>query len=253
MRHSISILLFLLPIFNLFAQVPGGKPPGQGGELAKIGKVSGFVKDEWTREGIEYAVVAFFRGTDSIPISGASTDNKGFFNVTDLAPGKYRLRITFVGYETVWQDSIEISPAKKEYFFAALFLQVPMGTQNEVKISAEKEMVESGIDKKIYNVGKDISASGSTIADVLQNVPSVSLDMDRNVQLRGNGNVNILIDGKPSTLSGRGGLDQLPASMIDKVEVITNPSARYDPDGVSGIINIITKKNSAQGLTGSVA
>ena len=226
MRSILVLLsLFFISPWNAFGQTPDGKP--QGGELQKIGKVSGFVKTAEGKAGIEYAIVALFRNADTLPFSGGITDNKGFFRVDELIPGNYRIRVSFLSFETIWLDSIHIHPGKREVFFEQIEMHEAIANLNEVKITAEKEMIEGGIDKKVYNVGKDISSSGSTIADVLQNVPSVSLDMDRNVQLRGSGNVNILIDGKPSTLSGRGGLDQLPASMVDKVEIIKNLNLRF--------------------------
>jgi outer membrane receptor protein involved in Fe transport len=222
-------------------------PPGQG--QPKIGKVSGFVVEDSTGAPIEYAVITLMRIKDSLRLGGI-TDAKGFFQVTEIPPGFFRFKVGFVGYKTYY-DSLTITPETPGRVFEKITLKPTM--TEEVKITAEASMIESGIDKKVYYVGKDISSAGSTAADILQNVPSVTMDMDRNVQLRGSANVNILINGRPSTLTGQGGLEQLPASMIERIEIVTNPSAKYDPDGMSGIINIITRNNTDKGLSGSLS
>lgn len=223
--------------------MPGG--PG----APKIGKVSGFVVDAVNDAPVEYAVITLLRRSDSSKVGGI-TDAKGFFQIAEIPAGMYSLKVAFVGYKPLY-DSVLIKPDAPEKFFQKLALQTV--STEDVKITAEADMIESGIDKKVYYVGKDISGAGSTAADILQNVPSVTMDMDRNVQLRGSANVNILINGRPSTLTGQGGLEQLPASMIERIEIVTNPSAKYDPDGMSGIINIITRNNTDQGLSGSLS
>lgn len=216
------------------------------------GKISGYVVEGSTGLELEYAVITLFKGEDSLPASGTLSDAKGFFKIDLLGMGTYRLQCTYIGFDPIIINDIKITENYSPIFYEKIEMAVVVSL-NEVEITAERQMLETGIDKKVYNVGKDLASVGGTVADILQNVPSVTLDMDRNVQLRGSTNVNILIDGKPSTLSGRGGLDQMPANMIEKIEVITNPSAKFDPDGIAGIINIITKKQSALGLNGNIA
>lgn len=237
-KSTASVFLSLLLLFLVFPAITPAQGPG---------RVSGTVTDGTTAAPLEYAVVKLKSKADST-LSGGITNDKGYFEITRLAAGTWYLDVSFVGYKP-FRDTLEISVASPEKKYAAI--QLRDAVAEEVVITEEAGMIDNGIDKRVYKVGKDISSSGSSAADVLQNVPSVTVDMDRNIQFRGNGNVNILINGRPSTLTGAGGLDQLPAAMIDRIEVISNPSAKYDPDGTAGIINIITRNAGTKGLSGS--
>ena len=229
---------------------PQGGAPG-GGQMPAIGKVIGTVVDSETGKPINYAVVSVVRIKDKTVAGGGYTDDKGYFQIEALPPGLFKLKVTFIGYLETLTDSFLLMPKNPEKFFDKINLRPNSKQLKTVEVAADKSMLSGGIDKKIYNVEKDLSNTGGSAVDVLQNVPSVTVDQDKNISLRG-ANVNILIDGKPSNMTAAGALDQLPAGSIDRIEVITNPSAKYDPDGVGGIINIILKKNDKPGFNGSV-
>ncbi len=237
----------------MFAQPPHGGAPN--GNMPEIGIVKGKIFDSQTQKPVEYATVALIRVKDSAIVNGTTTTAAGLFEMKDLKFGKYRIRIGFVGYKNKIVDSIFIYPKQTTVDLGQIFIDNASTNLSEVKIKAENDMLITGIDKKIYNVEKNLVASGGSATDVLQNIPSVNVDMDGNVTMRGSGNLTILIDGKPSGMvaaSKSQALEQIPASSIQSIEIITNPSAKYDPEGMSGIINIILKKNLKQGLNGTV-
>lgn len=226
-----------------------GEGPG-----VRFGAITGTILDSETGKPVEFATIALFNSSDSI-ITGAITSANGNFKLEQIPFGKFHLEITFIGYKTFRKDSILISPESPEVNLGKLYLSPNSELLKEVEITGEKRMIEMAIDKKVFNVEKNITSSGGSATDVLQNVPSVSVDIDGNVSLRGSGNVTVLIDGKPSGLTGSSRtaiLQQIPASSIESIEVITNPSVKYDPDGMSGIINIILKKNQKKGANGSI-
>ncbi len=252
----IFITLFTALYLTSHSQAPAGGLP-QGGnaptgnqQMPAIGKVMGVVVDAETNLPISYAVVSVTRLKDKSIAGGGYTDDKGYFQIENLSPGLFKLKITFIGYIETTTDSFLITPKNSEKFFDKISLKTNTKQIKTVEIEGDKGIMQNGIDKKIYNVEKDLANSGGSATDVLQNVPSVTVDQDKNISLRG-ANVNILIDGKPSNMSAAGALDQLPAGSIDRIEVITNPSAKYDPDGVGGIINIVLKKNNKPGFNGS--
>lgn len=255
---KLTIIAVLTAItLGLNAQTPpaGGPPQGGGapggGQMPAIGKVMGTVVDSETGKPVSYAVVSVVKLKDKTVAGGGYTDDKGYFQIENLPLGLVKLKITFIGYLETQTDSFLLIPKSPEKFFEKINLRPNSKQLKTVTVEADKNMLQSGIDKKVYNVEKDLSNTGGTATDVLQNVPSVTVDQDKNISLRG-ANVNILIDGKPSNMTAAGALDQLPAGSIDRIEVITNPSAKYDPDGVGGIINIILKKNDKPGFNGSV-
>jgi len=219
----------------------------------KLVTLNGKVVDAATQAPLSYATVSIFNLKDSALITGNITDDEGLFNL-QVAPGAYFAKIEFLSYQTKTIASLTISGNKSTGDMGVIALQAQATTLNEVVVQAEKSQMQMSLDKKVFNVGKDLGNAGGNAADVLDNVPSVQVDVEGNVSLRGSENVRILIDGKPSGLiglSGSNGLRQLPANLIDKVEVITNPSARYEAEGMSGIINIVLKKDVRQGVNGS--
>ena len=244
-----KLLIFIL-IFNTlstFAQY--GKT--QGGPPA-IGEVSGIVVDK-SGQPIEYATVALKSLKDSSIADGSITNAKGKFFIEKIKLGRYVLMVDFIGLERYQSEPFGLGREGIVKDFGKIEMQASAENQlDEIEIKVEKPLITTSIDKKVFNAEQNITAAGGTALDVLQNVPSVEVDQDGNVGLRGNQNVRILIDGKPSNLTS-GGLAQIPASSIENVEIITNPSAKYDPDGMSGIINIILKKNKLSGLTGMVS
>jgi len=242
MRKIISIILFLVTI-NLFAQ---------HGPQA-IGEVSGIVIDQKSKQPIEYATIALQSVKDSSIATGGVTDAKGKFFLSEIKLGKYRLIVDFIGFERFVSEPFGLGREGTSNNFGKIEMNVSSENElQEVEVVVDKPLITTAIDKKVFNAEQNITSAGGTALDVLQNVPSVEVDQDGNVGLRGNQNVRILIDGKPSNLT-TGGLAQIPASSIENVEIITNPSAKYDPDGMSGIINIILKKNKLKGLTGMIS
>lgn len=205
---------------------------------------------------MEYTTVSLFKQADSTLTTGIITDKMGEFMLENIPPGNYYLSISFIGYKTFVKPSISITPGNFEQKLGILMLSPNEKGLGTVKIEGEKNMVTLDIDKKVYDVTKNITNTGGSASDVLGNVPSVSVDVDGNISLRGSESVVVLIDGKPSGLSGssrKAILDNIPASSIESVEIISNPSAKYDADGMSGIINIKLKKDRSKGLNGSLA
>lgn len=223
--------------------------------LPAIGKVIGILRDSSNKEFVEFASVALIRIRDSSAVAGALTDNKGHFTIEEVPPGKYVLRISSIGYRKMDSKPFLLIPSDPLKDFGTVYVGTSLKKLKEVDISTEKIDYVSTIDKKIYNADKDLLSVGGTASDLLKNVPSVNVDVDGKISLRGNENVTILIDGKPSGIGGgdkNALLQQLPAGSIDQVEVVTNPSARYDAEGMAGIINIITKKDKRSGVNGTV-
>lgn len=213
-------------------------------------EVSGKIIDNATKEPLEYATIVF-TSLKSKKVTGGLTNSMGEFAI-EVKRGQYNISIEFISFKTY---TIENKMINKDINLGTILLEEDSETLGEVSIIAEKTTVEIKLDKKIYNVGKDLTVRGGTVSDVLDNVPSVSVDVEGNVALRGNENVRILIDGKPSGLVGLSSneaLRQLPAEAIQKVEVITSPSARYDAEGTAGILNIILRRSKLQGLNGAI-
>ncbi|MCT4629306.1 TonB-dependent receptor [Winogradskyella sp.] len=238
MKLNILFTLILLFIFSIsFAQ--------------KDIKIEGKVVEEDTNIPLEYATITLKAVSSNKVITGGITDSKGKFSI-EVPTGVYNIFVEYISYKA------------KEYLNKSLTKSINLGTVSlaldvasleEVTVTAERTTVEIKLDKKIYNVGKDLTVRGGTVSDVLDNVPSVSVDVEGNVALRGNDDVRILINGKPSGLVGLNSTDalrQLPAESIEKVEVITSPSARYDAEGTAGILNIILRRSKLQGLNGAV-
>jgi outer membrane receptor protein involved in Fe transport len=214
--------------------------------------VSGRVIDASTSAPMEYVSVAVYKSTDSSLVTGTISDTDGKFKFKGMNSGDYFLRINYVGFEKKETPAFAISSRSSRADLGDISLS-PVNTEiNEVVVSAEKARVEYKIDKRVINVDKDINAKGGTAVNVLENTPSVQVDPQGKVTLRGSSDFIVLIDGKPSVLKGSDALKQLPASAIKQIEVITNPSAKYDADGQAGIINVIMKKDRLQGLNGNL-
>jgi len=245
------ILLFIIGIVSLFssAQQPANNRPQIPNSALQQYSVSGTILDKETSQPLEYATI-ILTPNNGKAITGGITDKNGKFEI-DVNKGTYDISIEFISFNTKTFKNREIH---ENIDLGIIYLEINAEALNEVEIIAEKSTVEIRLDKKIYNVGKDMTVKGGTAADVLDNVPSVSVDVEGNVSLRGNENVRILVNGKPSGLIGLSGTDalrQLPADAIEKVEVITSPSARYDAEGTAGILNIILRKGKAQGFNSS--
>ncbi len=213
--------------------------------------VSGKVIDKDNKLPLEYASVAFFSQKENRIVEGGITDVNGDFNIS-IKNGVYDIYIEYISYKKITFSNKNL---EKNTDLGTIAMEINFGTLDAVEIIAERTTVEIKLDKKIYNIGKDLTTAGGTVSDALNNVPSVSVDIDGGISLRGNENVRILINGKPSALAGFGDtnvLSQLPAEAIERVEVITSPSARYDAEGTAGILNIILRQKETLGFNGSV-
>jgi outer membrane receptor protein involved in Fe transport len=221
------------------------------------GLVTGKVIDAANKQPVAFGTVVLVKKADNLPAKSIQTDLDGNFKLENLPFGKYLLRITYVGYATFFRDSIFITSNRKVYALGTLGMRAGKTSQlSEVKVESKKESIQLGIDRKVFSVGQSLVSEGGSATDLLANVPSVSVDVDGNVNLRGSSNVRILIDGKPSLLAGGSVSDilqSIPASSIETIELITNPSSKYDPEGQSGIINIVLKKNKSLGFNGSAS
>ncbi|WP_316737756.1 TonB-dependent receptor domain-containing protein [Pedobacter aquatilis] len=243
---AIKITLFLLCIsFSLFAQT-GGKA-----------KIIGVLKDAKTQEPIAFATAVLVNKATNTNAKLAQTDIDGKFTMPDLANGTYTFRVSFVGYQSMVRDNIAITDATGTLNFGDIKMNAAAGTVlKDVTVTAQKAAMQMGIDKKVFSVDQSLVSEGGSATDLLANVPSVQTDLDGNVSLRGSSGVRVLIDGKPSLIAG-GNVAQIlasiPASSIESVELITNPSSKYDAEGQAGIINIVLKKNTKLGFNGSVA
>ena len=242
---------FLLFLQSLNAQRPGNRGAGNRPELSPdTGALAGKAVDAGDDAEIAFAnVIIYQAGTETMQDGGITNDGGRFF-IKDLPYGSYDVVISFVGYTDAKKENITIDADNRVGRVGRVALMT--GTALEtVEVTAEKSEITFGLDKKTFNVEKQITSTGGTAEDVLRNIPSITFDTDGNLSLRGTSNVRILINGKPSALTGAGRnavLEQIPASTIKDVEVLTNPNAKYDPDGTGGIINIITKKQNRAGF-----
>ncbi|MEX2370071.1 MAG: outer membrane beta-barrel protein, partial [Bacteroidales bacterium] len=213
--------------------------------------VSGTVIDKDTEAPMQYATVSLLTGSDSTLLNGIITDRQGKFTVPAEKPGNYILRINFIGYEAYFTDII-LSRDNPSIELGIIELHGSSVDIGEVSIEANKRSIEYKIDRKVVHVEDQYTALSGTAVDILKNVPSIDVDIEDNVSIRGNSNFTVLIDGRPSVLEGSEALQQFPAGMIKDIEIITNPSAKFDPEGTGGIINIITTKRTITGLSGLV-
>ena len=238
----------LLPV-TLFLITLVGYAQGAQGPQEPI-KITGTVLDQETDQPLEYATLVLQSVRNPDKVTGGITDANGKFEV-ETAPGNYNVSVEYISYKSYKLENQNLRSSKD---LGVIRLALDVSQLAEVEVVGERTTVELRLDKKVYNVGSDLTVKGGSVTDVLSNVPSVSVDVEGNISLRGNESVRILINGKPSALSGLSpeALQQLPADAIEKVEVITNPSARYDAEGTAGILNIILKQSKTAGVNGSV-
>ena len=215
--------------------------------------VTGNVVGKITTEAVEFATIQLLRIPDSVAVKSTVTDKKGKFILENIEPGKYLLRCSFIGF-TNSELPVNINKQARLNLGKIEIISIA-ASMKEVTVAGKKSMLNTSIDRKVYNVTQDIMAQSGTASDVLKNIPSVQVDIDGNVSLRGSDAVLVLINGRPSPLMGKTRaevLQQFPANSIERIEVITNPSAKFRPDGTSGIINIVLKKNVKTGWNGNV-
>jgi outer membrane receptor protein involved in Fe transport len=216
------------------------------------GKIRGTIVERSSAEPLPFTTIGVYTEKDSL-VGGGISDENGKYSI-DLPFGKFYALIEFMGFEAQKTNYFALTRENQNLDLGEIGLSPTASDLSEVVVQGEKTIMELSLDKRIFNVGKDLANAGGNASDILMNLPSVAVDPDGNVRLRGSANVRILIDGKPSGLvsfKGSSGLRQLPANMVDRVEVITNPSARYEAEGMAGVINIILKKDSKQGFNGS--
>ncbi|MDB5119456.1 MAG: TonB-dependent receptor plug [Sphingobacteriales bacterium] len=250
MKQKLLLFAFIFNIATAFAQIPGGGAP------SITGKISGTIIDSITKNPVDYATIAVSRSGSAKSTNGSLTDEKGSFKVVNIVPGSYRVTIAFLGYQTKVIDPVKTTPEKPDINLGKIILSPNQKTLNEVVVTGQAAVIENKVDKIVYNAERDVTVSGGNATDVLRKVPLLSVDIDGNVALRGSQNVKVLINGKPSGSMASNMADALkmiPADQIKNVEVITSPSAKYDAEGTSGIINIITKKKNVEGVSGSIS
>jgi len=254
-KFVFSALFLITQIENLYAQASltplvatqSAVDPAPKGNS----KITGTVIDSSLTKGVEFASIALFSVANNNPVDGTSADETGKFVIAKVAPGTYKLLISFIGFKDKTIGSILVVKGQ-DIDLGKIKLSTSIKTLDEVTITGEKSMIEEKVDRLVYNAEKDITAKGGDAADILRKVPMLSVDLDGNLSLRGSSNIRVLINNKPSTIIASNvadALKQIPADMIKSVEVITSPSAKYDAEGSGGIVNIITKKNNLQGLT----
>lgn len=249
MKQTISTLLLFCGVL-IFELAKADDPPSADDD--RKGKISGVIIDEATSQPMEFANVAIYSEQDSSLVTGTITDEEGKFEIAGVTYGDYYVEANFMGFETRTIPDVELNNDSKSYDLGTIDLSPSTVAVGEVNVVADKAPVEYKLDKKVVNVSQVISAVGGTAVDVLENTPSVQVDIEGNVSLRGSSNFTVLIDGRPSVLTGSDALRQIPSSAIENIEIITNPSAKYEPDGTAGIINLVMKKNSMNGLNGIV-
>ncbi|HRB00030.1 MAG TPA: TonB-dependent receptor [Ignavibacteria bacterium] len=251
----ILIFIFLILSFtSAYSQTEPDNNQRKGNNLKPEfddGSVSGYVFDKLSNTPMESATVQLFRKRDSTLAGGAETDAKGFFIINDVAQGKYRLHVSLAGYNKNMRDADVLNASAKDIVTDTIFLN--SGTEtDEIVVEGEKPYMEMQGEKKIFNVEESMSVKGGSAVDILKNLPSVTVDIDNNVSLRGGSNIKYFINGRPVTGSITRILEQLPADQISSVEVITNPSAKYDAEGSTGVINLVLKEYDDSGINGQL-
>lgn len=251
MKKILLIVLVSLLYINNFTngQAPMARPETGPAD----GKLNGKIVDSSNSQPVEYASVAIYRQKDSTLVTGVVTDVNGNFSMENLPYGRFYAVVTFIGYKKAKVDNIMINPSAKNAAVGTVKLDPASTALNEVVVMGNGNQMEYKIDKKVVNISQNIVAAGGTVVDALQNTPSVQTDVEGNLSLRGSSNFTVLIDGKPSVVQGSEALQQIPAGMVQNVEIITNPSAKYDAEGSAGIINVIMKKQKVKGFNGSIS
>jgi outer membrane receptor protein involved in Fe transport len=249
----VGALVLAVPACELLAGP--ARVPASSRYLKDAGKIIGkVVEGNGKSTPASFATVALLR-TDSTVVNGVSADEEGIFTLAGVAPGNYLIRITLMGFETKFVSNINVATEAGTTDLGLIPIMAIAQNLSEVVIRGEKTMIVNDIDKKMITIGRDLLASSNNASEILEKIPSVSLDENGNPQLRGKGNVIVLIDGKPSTLYGNDlptVLQSFPADLIERIDVMTTPSAKYEGEGASGVIDIITKKAKIRGTNGNV-
>lgn len=247
-----KIITLMLLFFLMLCQTNFAQRKGNFNRAGFQGTIQGTVIDSYDNKPLEYTnIVLYSKRTDQM-VTGTITNKQGKFKLEKLTPGMFKLELTYIGYEKLVVDSVKLTPRQKNLDVGIVYIKRSAFSTEAVNVTAEKQAIQYKIDKKVINVDQESTTISGTATDVLRNTPSVTVDIEGNVSLRGSTNFTVLIDGKPTILEPSEALEQLPASTIENIEIITNPSAKYDPEGTSGIINIVMKKNKLAGLSGAI-
>jgi outer membrane receptor protein involved in Fe transport len=241
----IFIVAFLMPSF-LWAENSKPNDADSG--------IKGKVIDKASNLTLEYATVMVYNQADSSFVTGSISGKTGEFDIK-LKPGKYYITVQFIAYKSITLNNITVEKGSKAKDLGELKISPDSALLDEIEVVADRTTVEMSLDKRIINIGRDMTSKASNAIEVLENVPSVTVDVEGNVSLRGDDGVRILIDGKVSGLAGissRDALRSIQSDMIERIEIVTNPSVRYDAEGTSGIINIVLKKDRRKGFNGSL-
>ena len=249
-----TVIMMALTV-SLIGQRPGGS--GQGQRQAPQIKIKGQVIDADAKTGLEFATISLFSKIDSSLVTGGLSEAGGLFEIASR-PGQMYAVVEYISYAPqtidITIDRAQLRSGNREVDLGTIGLAISGVALDDIEIRAERSETQFSLDKRVFNVGSDLANQGGNAQDILDNVPSVTVDLEGAVSLRGSDGVRILIDGRPSGLANQdnaNGLRSIPANLIDKVEVITNPSARYEAEGMAGIINIVLKKEKGSGFNGS--
>ncbi|TRZ41798.1 outer membrane beta-barrel family protein [Robertkochia solimangrovi] len=236
----------------LFSIYSGAQTSAASHDPLKIGTVTGKVIDATLKQPVPYATVVIKNKEDGSTVVGAITGEDGSFRLVDIGEGAFMFEVQFIGYEN-YTKAIEISRQSRNIDLGVIELKENVTELEGVDVVAERSTIEQKIDRKVINVGKDLTTQGATAADIMNNIPSVNVDQQSGaLSLRGNSNVRVMVDGKLSNVPVAQLLKQIPSTSIKSIELITNPSAKYNPEGMSGIINIVLHKNANIGFNGNV-
>ena len=242
MKQLAALLLLCLPLLAYANPDPTSE---------NIGVVSGVVYDKALQEPIPYVTVAIMDMNGQV-ITGGITDDNGQFEIKNIPAGKSMVNVQYIGYKT-YSREIEISRGNRKVDLGRVDLEEDLEALDEVVVTAERTTIEQKLDRKVITVGKDLTTAGPTASDIMNNLPSVQVDQQTGaISLRGNQNVQVMVDGKLTNVPAAQLLRQIPSTAIQKIELITNPSAKYNPDGMSGIINIVLNKNALRGFNGDI-
>ncbi len=249
---KLGFFIFLIACFFVF-DTPSlsGQPQNPEREGAPLsGNITGKILEAGSKVPLEFATIAVYKEIDSSLVTGGIADNRGNFNVSPVPPGKYYIEIRFMGYENYHKDGLEITRNNSNVDLGVLHLSPVAENISEVTVTTQSKAIAYEIDKKVLDPSFFPTSASGTAIDVLANSPSVTVDIEGNVSLRGSSSFTVLIDGRPTPFSAADALEQIPASMIRNIEIITNPSAKFDPDGNAGIVNINTKRSRLEGVSG---
>jgi len=216
--------------------------------FAQTAHIKGRIFDGQTHQVIEYASAAIFKATDSSLVAGAVSNSSGVFELDKLPAGRYRLKIAFIGYQNLIKTDLLLGDGQ-HIDLGDISLQAAIRTLNQVDVKDQQANSVNKIDKQVYRAGQFETAKGGSAVDIIKNLPSVSVNGEGNISMRGSESFMVLINGKPVITDAQTVLSQMPANAIENIEVVTSPSAKYDPDGRGGILNIITKKGATDGMT----